>query len=31
MKIDGPAVRFTAFVGEDDTWHHAGRLPEPVS
>lgn len=22
MKIEGPAVRLTVFVGEDDTWHH---------
>jgi PII-like signaling protein len=22
MKIEGPAVRLTIFVGEDDTWHH---------
>jgi PII-like signaling protein len=22
VKIDGPAVRLTIFVGEDDTWHH---------
>jgi PII-like signaling protein len=21
MKIEGPAVRLTIFVGEDDTWH----------
>ncbi len=21
MKIEGPAVRLTVFVGEDDTWH----------
>lgn len=22
MKIEGPALRLTVFVGEDDTWHH---------
>ena len=22
MKIEGPAVRLTIFVGEDDIWHH---------
>jgi uncharacterized protein len=22
MKIEGPAVRLTIFIGEDDTWHH---------
>ena len=22
MKIEGPAVRLTIFVGEDDNWHH---------
>jgi uncharacterized protein len=22
MKIEGPAVRLTIFVGEDDQWHH---------
>ncbi len=22
MKIEGPAVRLTVFVGEDDQWHH---------
>jgi uncharacterized protein len=22
MKIEGPALRLTIFVGEDDTWHH---------
>jgi PII-like signaling protein len=22
VKIDGPAVRLTIFVGEDDTWRH---------
>jgi PII-like signaling protein len=21
MKIEGPAVRLTIFIGEDDTWH----------
>jgi uncharacterized protein len=22
VKIEGPAVRLTIFVGEDDVWHH---------
>jgi PII-like signaling protein len=22
MKIEGPAVRLTIFIGEDDQWHH---------
>jgi PII-like signaling protein len=22
MKIEGPAVRLTIFIDEDDTWHH---------
>lgn len=22
MKIEGPAVRLTVFIGEDDTWRH---------
>lgn len=22
MKLEGPAVRLTIFIGEDDTWHH---------
>src|SRR5690349_19896739 len=22
MKIEGPAVRLTIFIGEDDTWRH---------
>lgn len=22
MRLQGPAVRLTIFVGEDDTWHH---------
>src|SRR5262249_8957395 len=22
MKIEGPALRLTVFVGEDDQWHH---------
>jgi PII-like signaling protein len=22
MKIEGPAVRLTIFIGEDDIWHH---------
>jgi uncharacterized protein len=33
MKIEGPAVRLTIFVGEDDTWHHNAlhrdRAPRP--
>jgi PII-like signaling protein len=22
MRLDGPALRLTIFIGEDDTWHH---------
>jgi len=22
VRIDGPALRLTIFIGEDDTWHH---------
>jgi uncharacterized protein len=22
MRLEGPALRLTIFVGEDDTWHH---------
>ena len=22
MKLEGPALRLTIFIGEDDTWHH---------
>jgi uncharacterized protein len=22
MTLDGPALRLTIFIGEDDTWHH---------
>ncbi|MDT4986322.1 MAG: uncharacterized protein QOI74_416 [Micromonosporaceae bacterium] len=22
MKLEGPALRLTIFVGEDDSWHH---------
>ena len=22
MKLEGPAVRLTIFIGEDDQWHH---------
>jgi PII-like signaling protein len=22
MRIEGPAVRLTIFIGEDDVWHH---------
>jgi PII-like signaling protein len=22
MKLEGPAVRLTIFIGEDDCWHH---------
>jgi uncharacterized protein len=31
MKIEGPAVRLTIFVGEDDTWHHKPLYHEIVS
>jgi PII-like signaling protein len=22
MRLEGPALRLTIFIGEDDTWHH---------
>ena len=31
MRIDGPAVRLTIFIGEDDTWHHKPLYHEIVS
>ena len=31
MKIEGPAVRLTIFVGEDDQWHHKPLYHEIVS
>ena len=31
MKIEGPAVRLTVFLGEDDTWHHKPLYHEIVS
>jgi PII-like signaling protein len=30
MKLQGPAVRLTIFVGEDDTWHHKPLYTEIV-
>jgi PII-like signaling protein len=30
MKIEGPAVRLTVFVGEDDTWHRKPLYTEIV-
>jgi len=30
MKIEGPAVRLTVFVGEDDRWHHRPLYTEIV-
>ncbi len=30
MRIDGPAVRLTVFVGEDDRWHHRPLYTEIV-
>jgi uncharacterized protein len=30
MKIQGPAVRLTIFVGEDDIWHHKPLFTEIV-
>ncbi|OLB74955.1 MAG: hypothetical protein AUI14_22290 [Actinobacteria bacterium 13_2_20CM_2_71_6] len=30
MKIDGPAVRLTIFIGEDDRWHHRPLYTEIV-
>ena len=31
MKIDGPAVRLTIFIGEDDTWRHKPLYHEIVN
>jgi PII-like signaling protein len=31
MKIEGPAVRLTIFLGEDDTWRHKPLYHEIVS
>jgi PII-like signaling protein len=31
MKIEGPAVRLTVFLGENDTWHHKPLYHEIVS
>jgi uncharacterized protein len=30
VKIEGPAVRLTIFIGEDDTWHHKPLFHEIV-
>ena len=30
MKLQGPALRLTIFVGEDDTWHHKPLYTEIV-
>ncbi len=30
MKLQGPAIRLTIFVGEDDTWHHKPLYTEIV-
>jgi len=30
MKLEGPAVRLTIFVGEDDRWHHKPLYTEIV-
>jgi PII-like signaling protein len=30
MKLDGPAVRLTVFVGESDRWHHRPLYTEIV-
>jgi PII-like signaling protein len=30
MKLQGPAVRLTIFVGEDDIWHHKPLYTEIV-
>jgi hypothetical protein len=30
MKLEGPAVRLTIFVGEDDHWHHKPLYTEIV-
>src|ERR1700732_3133648 len=30
MKLEGPAVRLTIFIGEDDCWHHKPLYTEIV-
>lgn len=30
MKLEGPALRLTIFLGEDDTWHHRPLYSEIV-
>jgi PII-like signaling protein len=30
MKLEGPALRLTIFVGEDNHWHHKPRYTEIV-
>jgi PII-like signaling protein len=30
MKLEGPALRLTIFVGEDDQWHHRPLFTEIV-
>ena len=30
MKLEGPAIRLTIFVGEDDQWHHKPLYHETV-
>ncbi len=30
MKLDGPALRLTIFIGEDDRWHHRPLYTEIV-
>jgi uncharacterized protein len=30
MKLEGPALRLTIFVGENDTWHHRPLYTEIV-
>ena len=30
MRIEGPALRLTIFVGEDDQWHHKPLFTEIV-
>ena len=30
MKLEGPAIRLTIFVGEDDQWHHKPLFTEIV-
>jgi uncharacterized protein len=30
LKLEGPALRLTIFVGEDDTWHHKPLYTEIV-